>query len=191
MLVFSWWNETLDDGNYINSPLFSPDAFGGNGVADTMCIVDGPFANYPSSLSATTFSDADLFMARFPGPHMAGHAAVGGEMADISSSPGDPIFFLHHAWLYVFKSLLDADACFDSSCLPLTSDRIWSTWQARDPSNRLEDISGFTTITSPFVEVTLEYEMNLFGIRPNATIQDVMDISGDRICIEDSYSSKV
>jgi tyrosinase len=36
------------------------------------------------------------------------------------SSPGDPIFFLHHAWL----------------------DKLWADWQAQDPSSRLKDIGG-------------------------------------------------
>jgi len=36
------------------------------------------------------------------------------------SSPGDPIFFLHHAWL----------------------DWLWAKWQAQDPSARLRDIAG-------------------------------------------------
>nr|URY20122.1 polyphenol oxidase 1 [Lyophyllum decastes] len=187
-----WWNETMDDGHYIDSPLFKPDAFGGNGASDTGCVVDGPFANYTlhlgpghditdhcltrhinnalgagsffveKALNATNYSDMDTFMVKVPGPHPAGHSAVGGEMANPTSSPGDPIFFLHHAWI----------------------DRIWSTWQARDPSTRLTAISGYTTTSSPFVPTTLDYELNLFGIRPNATIRDVMDISGDRICVE-------
>lgn len=36
------------------------------------------------------------------------------------SSPGDPIFFLHHAWL----------------------DKLWADWQAEDPSSRHKDIGG-------------------------------------------------
>ena len=35
------------------------------------------------------------------------------------SSPGDPIFFMHHAWL----------------------DRLWAKWQAEDPA-RLQDMGG-------------------------------------------------
>lgn len=36
------------------------------------------------------------------------------------SSPGDPLFYLHHTWL----------------------DKIWADWQARDKAKRILDISG-------------------------------------------------
>lgn len=36
------------------------------------------------------------------------------------SSPGDPIFFMHHTWL----------------------DRMWSKWQDQDPAARLKDMGG-------------------------------------------------
>jgi len=41
-------------------------------------------------------------------------------MVNTKLSPGDPIFFLHHAWL----------------------DRLWWTWQSQDPANRLNEIGG-------------------------------------------------
>ncbi|KAF8066692.1 hypothetical protein FPV67DRAFT_1781199 [Lyophyllum atratum] len=187
-----WWNETMDDANYINSPLLKPDAFGGNGVAPSNCVADGPFANYTlhlgpghnitnhcltrrinnalgagsyfiqKVLAATTYDDMNTFMTKVPGPHAAGHSAVAGEMADPTSSPGDPLFFLHHAWI----------------------DRIWSTWQSLDTSTRFTAISGYTTVSPPFVATTLDYELDLMGVGQNAIVRDVMDISGDRICVE-------
>lgn len=36
------------------------------------------------------------------------------------SSPGDPLFYLHHTWL----------------------DKIWWDWQAKDRANRVKDIGG-------------------------------------------------
>ena len=36
------------------------------------------------------------------------------------SSPGDPLFYLHHTWL----------------------DKIWADWQAKDKANRIKEISG-------------------------------------------------
>ena len=42
----SWWDETRDAGNYINSPILDPvSGFGGNGSSVDLCVVDGPFAN--------------------------------------------------------------------------------------------------------------------------------------------------
>lgn len=44
-------------------------------------------------------------------------------MADTFSSPGDPIFFLHHAQI----------------------DRLWTIWQSQDPRNRQYAVSGTST----------------------------------------------
>ncbi|KAF5502368.1 Tyrosinase ustQ [Colletotrichum aenigma] len=55
--------------------------------------------------------------------HGAGHPGVGGlygTLTDTYSSPGDPLFYLHHTNL----------------------DRLWWSWQSRDLSSRLSDISG-------------------------------------------------
>ena len=52
--------------------------------------------------------------------HAAGHGGVGGQMTNVFSSPGDPLFYLHHAWL----------------------DKLWAQWQDVDRPARLTDISG-------------------------------------------------
>ncbi|KIJ28356.1 hypothetical protein M422DRAFT_270357 [Sphaerobolus stellatus SS14] len=57
------------------------------------------------------------------GIHGGGHYGVGGtlgEMGDLYNSPADPIFYMHHANL----------------------DRVWWSWQAKNLSARLADISG-------------------------------------------------
>ena len=46
--------------------------------------------------------------------HIGAHAATGGDLIDIFSSPNDPLFFFHHAQL----------------------DRLWSLWQNQDPAER-------------------------------------------------------
>jgi tyrosinase len=53
-------------------------------------------------------------------PHSAGHAGVGGQMDNGVSSPGDPIFWMHHAWL----------------------DKLFWDWQAKDKTKRLKEIGG-------------------------------------------------
>jgi len=57
----------------------------------------------------------------------------------------------------------------------------------QDLDARRKDIAGFTTQTRPrsgWVSVTLDDELNMFGVIPNATIRDVMDIRNDLLCYE-------
>lgn len=56
--------------------------------------------------------------------HGGGHQGVGGDMGDFWSSPGDPIFYLHHAQI----------------------DRLWTLWQQSDPQTRQYAISGTGTV---------------------------------------------
>jgi tyrosinase len=75
------------------------------------------------------------------------------------------LFYLHHTYL----------------------DRIWWRWQKRNLPHRYYDISGYTTQTKPesgWVAATLDDEFNMFGIIPNATMREVMDIGGDLLCVE-------
>ncbi|KAJ7054140.1 hypothetical protein C8F01DRAFT_1164078, partial [Mycena amicta] len=76
--------------------------------------------------------------------HDAGHNAVGGEMADRYSSPGDPIFYSHHAFL----------------------DKLWWDWVGLDFSSRIVDMSGRSTVAPPYTNVTLEFELDMLGIAP-------------------------
>lgn len=55
--------------------------------------------------------------------HAVGHIGTGGDMSDTFSSPGDPLFFLHHAQI----------------------DRLWTIWQSQDPRNRQYAVSGTGT----------------------------------------------
>jgi len=124
--------------------------FGGDGVGTDRCIQDGPFANYTNHVgpgfditdhciqrsvndrisSAAAQANIDNCM-RQPtyeqawgciegAPHSAGHAGVGAQLVNPQSSPGDPIFYLHHAWI----------------------DKLWWDWQARDLETRLTDMAG-------------------------------------------------
>jgi tyrosinase len=118
------------------------------------------------------------------------------------SSPGDPIFYLHHTYL----------------------DKVWWGWQALNLPIRLSEISGgniqnpcigfpeapnglngtspFTNVTIPGCDgntttvipqsmdgdpgnvTTLGHVINMFGIIPNETIGDVMDIGNEFLCYE-------
>lgn len=112
-------------------------------------------------------------------------------MSNPISSPGDPLFYLHHTWL----------------------DKIWWDWQAQDLSSRLYDISGRNTQDpdqcfpphpapgqpchtppprpeliandgDPGNVTTLNHVLDMMGIIPNVTIEAVMDIGNPLMCYE-------
>ncbi|GME51120.1 Amino acid transporter [Neofusicoccum parvum] len=187
--------------------------FGGDGVGGDGCVVDGPFANLTlrfakngefgdycleRSLSSRGFEGAaqsnvegclesegfESAWSCYEGPlHNAGHGGVGGTMVDLSSSPGDPLFFLHHSWL----------------------DKLWWDWQLGNLSARLTDIGGTNMPTDRYIEMngftepgsaiydydgdpgnvtTLNHNLWMVGVIPNVTIAEVMDLGGSIVCAE-------
>ncbi|KAK0752696.1 hypothetical protein B0T18DRAFT_450835 [Schizothecium vesticola] len=188
--------------------------FGGNGVGANGCIVDGPFANFTNNLGPgyrvgdslncinRFVNDAisvmagqeyldfclkkktyvDFWLCAENAPHRSGHGGVGGKMTDPIASPGDPIFYLHHTWL----------------------DKLFWQWQSLDLATRLTEMGGGNVQTGfgfdsmrpppgaapqlpagdPANTTTLSHSLNMFGVIPNATIADVMDIRGALLCFE-------
>ncbi|OJJ45991.1 hypothetical protein ASPZODRAFT_67720 [Penicilliopsis zonata CBS 506.65] len=101
--------------------------------------------------------------------HKGVHTAVGGIMADIKSSPGDPVFFLHHAYI----------------------DRMWWNWQKTDPENRLYQIGGWvvneTANPEPahgWGETTLGYVLSSYDMLPNVTVEEVMNPMNGYLCYD-------
>ena len=91
------------------------------------------------------------------GVHGAGHWVGGGPSVweDFHSSPGDPMFFLHHAMI----------------------DRIWTIWQNLDTYGRQDVIRGTSTLgnSPPSPEMTLD-DMIPFGlVAPDQRLGDLMD----------------
>lgn len=105
------------------------------------------------------------------------------QMLDGSSSAGDPLFFLHHTNL----------------------DRLWWQWQQANLTSRLTDMNGRNVPLAEFLIqnkvpypsdavldydgddgniTTLNHNLWMVGIIPNATIAEVMDVGGDLICAE-------
>ncbi|KAF2187156.1 Di-copper centre-containing protein, partial [Zopfia rhizophila CBS 207.26] len=119
-------------------------------------------------------------------PHSAGHGGIGGEaspssMLNVFSSPGDPLFYLHHTYL----------------------DKLWWEWQVKDFPTRLTDIAGPNVGQFPFIPgdlgfvekvvsvdgdpgnvTTLGHVLTVYGAVPNVTIKDVMDIQDVLLCYE-------
>jgi len=133
-----------------SSLLDATNGFGSDRSRTTGCITNGPFANYTNSLGpgyevtshcinrrisdamSTMSSQAQVdaylalldFKTAWPciegQPHTGGHASVGGQMQNGVSSPGDPLFYLHHTWL----------------------DKVFWDWQARDRTTRVSRVGG-------------------------------------------------
>lgn len=82
------------------------------------------------------------------------------------SSPGDPLFWLHHAFV----------------------DRLWWQWQKKDLKKRVKDISGYTTLIEPeeggWVKTSFEDEMDMMGLIPNANIGQLMHIQDGILCYD-------
>ncbi|KAK4038185.1 hypothetical protein C8A01DRAFT_37889 [Parachaetomium inaequale] len=197
-------NSVLFDATY---------GFGGNGVGANGCIATGPFANYTNSLgpgydntqhcinraisdqtstgSRQANVDACLRLTTFETawpciegqPHTGGHGGVGGQMLNGVSSPGDPLFYLHHTWL----------------------DKVFWDWQAKDRATRTTTIGGTNVgpdyspgfpprpsnipkptgaAGDPGTTTTLGHVLNMYGNSPNRTIGDVLDIQGGFLCYE-------
>lgn len=104
-------------------------------------------------------------------------------MLSQSCSPGDPIFYLHHANL----------------------DRIWWTWQSMDLDARLTDMDGSNRPEAWFINgyhlgwptdawydydgdkgnvTTLNHTLSALDVYPNVTVGDVMDIGAGILCYE-------
>ncbi|KAF2728831.1 Di-copper centre-containing protein [Polyplosphaeria fusca] len=210
---YVYWQEQRDTGNFKKSVVLDPTyGFGGDGSGGK-CITNGPFANYTNSLGPgysitshcidrqisemfsgwTGQKDVDACLAKTTWltawpciedrPHGGGHSGVGGQMSNGVSSPGDPLFYLHHTWL----------------------DKMWWDWQAKDLTKRLKEMGGTNIMPDgkpafpprpntipkptgaagdPGTQTTMTHILNMYGNSPNVTIADVMDIGNDLLCYE-------
>lgn len=138
--------------------------------------------NVDTCLAAATF--VDVWQCIENGPHVGGHGGAGGLMGNPAYSTGDPLFFMHHAFI----------------------DRIWARWQAQDPDTRLTEIGGNVvptdnsnctqwgeTCATPAVldydgddgeTTTLNHVLWMMDIYPNVTAADVMDAKGSIVCLD-------
>ncbi|KAJ3529389.1 hypothetical protein NM208_g9783 [Fusarium decemcellulare] len=206
-----YWNEVLDMDALNESVVFNPNTgFGGQGDE---CVTDGPFVNLTLHINSTStsasaclsrafnptgfqggvqenvdtcFSAAtydEAFECYMDSPHSAGHSGIGGIMQDVAGSPGEPLFYMHHTYL----------------------DRLWWLWQEADLPARLTDMGGRNVPSEEYLErrqfeypsaafldydgddsnvTTLNHNLWMAGIVPNATIAEVMDIGSNLNCAE-------
>ncbi|RPA75967.1 Di-copper centre-containing protein [Ascobolus immersus RN42] len=99
----------------------------------------------------------------YPNVHGGGHFGVGGVLGtfgDSNNSPGDPIFYLHHA----------------------NVDRLWALWQEQDPS-RILSVGG---PISPFDyegdQIDLNFHINLAELGPSRPLYELQYTRGPMMC---------
>jgi tyrosinase len=85
-------------------------------------------------------------------------------MSDVASSPGDPVFFMHHMFI----------------------DHNWRIWQNAD-SARLSEVGGNTQPDGNGPALDLNYVLTSMGLRDDITVRDVMDTLGGYLCYRYSY----
>ncbi|KAG5930873.1 hypothetical protein E4U60_006720 [Claviceps pazoutovae] len=94
-------------------------------------------------------------------PHLGGHFFISGYDNDFYTSPGDPLFYFHHAQV----------------------DRVWSIWQALDFSKRGNALDGTLTLGNvpPSRNVTLEDIMS-FDFQPSILVGQRMSPTKNGLC---------
>ncbi|KAH7014498.1 uncharacterized protein B0I36DRAFT_378185 [Microdochium trichocladiopsis] len=93
------------------------------------------------------------------GPHGVIHASLGGEM-NPTTSPNEPLFFLHHAQI----------------------DHLWWLWQQEDTSKRLTEYNGpaFHFNEEGSREVSLDDVLPMYGlVERELTVREVIDTYGE------------
>jgi len=185
-----WFDETKYAGRFSQSSVFSNEWFGAVGIGGN-CVTNGQFANLrlnvgpgsgntphclarngDASKTANTNSAmvnacnsrttyADMAGCSEGGAHAWGHNGIGAVMSDAYASPGDPVFFLHHAFI----------------------DRNFRIWQNASPS-RQTTIGGTDRVGNP---LTLDTSVSVNGIRPNVVIRDILDTTSEKLCYKYNY----
>ncbi|ETS80056.1 hypothetical protein PFICI_07585 [Pestalotiopsis fici W106-1] len=139
----------------------------------------------------TTYSDACFAKSNYTEawpcwskyPHSSAHLAVGGTLEDQAASPGDPLFFLHHTnldrlwWRWQQDNLPSRLYEMGGRSIPKLSSLVSYGWLF--PSDAIMDYDGDAYNTT-----TLNHNLWMVNIAPNATVGDVMDLGGDLICAE-------
>ncbi|KAI6355905.1 hypothetical protein MCOR25_008061 [Pyricularia grisea] len=93
------------------------------------------------------------------GPHGTIHASLGGEM-NPTTSPNEPLFFLHHPQI----------------------DRLWWLWQQQNTSRLTEYYGEQIHFGEEGTrEVSLDDVLPMWGLAENITIREIMDTTG-RLC---------
>ncbi|KAG7439575.1 uncharacterized protein BT62DRAFT_1013721 [Guyanagaster necrorhizus] len=165
-----YWNEAPDTGAFNEFALVWE--FGGEGSKENKyAVVDGPFANITLHLGSGEIDTPHLltwecdwwnstwgFKTCFLQPFIA-VAVIPSKMNNIRTAPNDPLFWLHHSYTG-YATMVE---------------------MARNNETRIYDLlgAGHETQAEPKTGKTV---LNLLGVLPNGTVEQVLDIQGDYLC---------
>lgn len=185
-----WFDESRYAGRFRDSSIFSNEYFGGINVGG-QCVTNGRFAgltlnigpgtgntphclsrNEDTSLTYNTRSEivqgcnnwggyADMARCSELGAHSYGHNGVGSVMRDMYSSPGDPFFFMHHAFI----------------------DRNYRVWQNANAA-RVTYIDGADRVGNP---LTMDTTISVNNMRPTVRVRDIINTMDTTLCYKYNY----
>ncbi|KAI0598418.1 hypothetical protein F4775DRAFT_583784 [Biscogniauxia sp. FL1348] len=98
------------------------------------------------------------------GPHAYGHNSIGGIMADVSSSVGDPVFFMHHTFV----------------------DHAYRIWQNAN-ATRTQVVDGCVDSKSPCTPITNDFVLSSMGLAENVTAGQMINTLGGYLCYKYSH----
>ncbi|KAJ4396220.1 hypothetical protein N0V93_000439 [Gnomoniopsis smithogilvyi] len=120
------------------------------------------YVNYCAGLSTT----GSFGSCVETGPHAYGHNGIGSVMADVYSSPSDPIFFMHHLFI---------------------DHELWS-WQQKNTAYTQAVTNACADSSSPCTNpVTLTTLLDMNGLRANANVGDILNTKGGVLCYKYDY----
>jgi len=108
-------------------------------------------ANFVNTCNSRT-SFSDMASCSQYGPHAYGHNGIGGVMSDVSASPSDPVFWMHHSFV----------------------DHSFRIWQNKGGFTRVENVNGKDINGNA---LSMGYVINIGGITgfPSVPIRSVMN----------------
>lgn len=188
-----WFDETKYAGRFSQSTIFSNDFFGPIAYPNGGCVTTGKFANLALNVGpgagntlhclqrkgdasvtgritqavvdqCNAFgSYRDMAACSEGQAHAFGHNGIGAVMLDMYASVGDPVFFLHHAFV----------------------DHSYRIWQNQDPARiTAAGMNGNDVNGNP---LTLNTGVYMNGVRPDTTIGEIINTMGSKLCYRYDY----